>query len=342
MKNKINKPEKTNIKKAQGEDLKKNESSNKYKRIITLLSNVAFCIIIIIPFLVYKKPFENRLVEKDKEIELIKRQLKEIIQEKTELHSKIQKQNSTLQNQIVLLQNQNSKYENDIVLNKNINKELEEQLKLYQNDLETKEEEFKHKSNILEKKIIDFEDIVGEYKKAIKEKEFTINTLNDRINDKEKELKEMQLELSNNNTSNTLKMGKQLKKRKTGNIDKEFSYDKIFFQKYNINAKETINNLGYSLLLRTHSIEKGLSHFNLRPFGKKKVRGIIKLLKAELKYDNHERNFNFINGINTLREYKSVYEKNKWTKMPEYKEVSEFLKYYENIEEQKNWSLYIN
>jgi nitroreductase len=62
---------------------------------------------------------------------------------------------------------------------------------------------------------------------------------------------------------------------------------------------------------------------------------IIDLLEAELKYANHEKDFSFINGINSLREYKKTYEKHKWTNEKEYKIVSDFLKKYEKIGEQR-------
>ncbi len=58
-------------------------------------------------------------------------------------------------------------------------------------------------------------------------------------------------------------------------------------------------------------------------------------MKKQLNVKNYERLFSFINGINSLREYKKVYEKHKWTYKEEYKEVSEFLKEFEKIKEQK-------
>ena len=94
------------------------------------------------------------------------------------------------------------------------------------------------------------------------------------------------------------------------------------------------NGLGYNIIFSTHTLEKGLSHFDLRPFGEKKIETIIILLKKQQKFKNYERLFSFVNGINSLREYKKVYEKHKWTYKKEYKKVSEFLKEYENIKEQ--------
>jgi nitroreductase len=91
---------------------------------------------------------------------------------------------------------------------------------------------------------------------------------------------------------------------------------------------------GYNIIFNTHSLEKGLSHFELRPFGKQKIKIIISLLKKQLAYENYERLFSFINGINSLRKYKKIYEDNNWTAKQEYKVVSNFLTKYEKIKEQ--------
>ena len=126
-------------------------------------------------------------------------------------------------------------------------------------------------------------------------------------------------------------------KKKLTSIEREFLFDKNFYILNEMNAAKDNkgNGIGYNIILNTHTLEKGLSHFDLRPFGKKKVRIIIGLLKKQLNLENYERLFSFINGINSLREYKKVYEEHKWTGKPEYKEVSEFLIKYEKIIEQK-------
>ena len=95
------------------------------------------------------------------------------------------------------------------------------------------------------------------------------------------------------------------------------------------------NGISYNILLRAHTLEKGLSHFNLRPFGRKKIKTIIALLKKQLDIEHYERLFSFIIGINSLREYNRVYEEHKWTDKIEYKEVFKFLKKYGKIIEQK-------
>jgi len=126
-------------------------------------------------------------------------------------------------------------------------------------------------------------------------------------------------------------------KKKLKSIEREFLYDKNFYMLNEMNAPKDNkgNGMGYNIILHTHTLEKGLSHFELRPFGKQKIKIIIDLLKKQLGSENYERLFSFINGINSLREYKKVYEEHKWMYNPEYKEVSEFLEKYEKIKEQK-------
>ena len=126
-------------------------------------------------------------------------------------------------------------------------------------------------------------------------------------------------------------------KKKFTSIEREFIYDKNFYTLNEMYAFKDNkgNGNGYNIIMHTHTLEKGLSHFDLRPFGKQKVRIIIDLLKKQLDFENYERLFSFINGINSLREYKKVYEEHKWTDKPEYKEVSEFLIKYEKISVQK-------
>ena len=125
--------------------------------------------------------------------------------------------------------------------------------------------------------------------------------------------------------------------KKLSSTEREYLYDINFYMSYKMFASldNKGNGLGYSIIFNTHTLEKGLSHFDLRPFGEKKIETIIDLLKKQQKFKNYERLFSFINGINSLREYKKAYEENKWTYRKEYKKVSEFLKEYKNIKEQR-------
>ena len=54
-----------------------------------------------------------------------------------------------------------------------------------------------------------------------------------------------------------------------------------------------------------------------------------------MKYNNYQNDFSFINGINILREYKQLYEKNKWTNRKEYYKITIFLENFKNITKTK-------
>ena len=95
------------------------------------------------------------------------------------------------------------------------------------------------------------------------------------------------------------------------------------------------NGNGYHIMYISHVLEKGLSHFDLRPFGQKKIKFLIILLEKQISFNNYEKHFSFIIGINSLRGYKKIYEKHKWTDKLEYKEVSKFLLKYIKVKEQK-------
>ena len=105
---------------------------------------------------------------------------------------------------------------------------------------------------------------------------------------------------------------------------------------------ENMSKVGYKIVIYCHSIEKGLSHFTLRPFGKNKILSIINLLKISLKYPNYENKFFFIDGINILREYKTIYEKHNWFEKNEYKKAIKFLKKFENIKKIKVGAYILN
>jgi len=79
------------MKKAQLEEFEKNKYQKKNKNIIKIFSNIIPYVFVIF-FLVYKKSFENKSPEKDKEIENLKKQLNYVIQKKTELQSNFQTQ----------------------------------------------------------------------------------------------------------------------------------------------------------------------------------------------------------------------------------------------------------
>ena len=88
-----------------------------------------------------------------------------------------------------------------------------------------------------------------------------------------------------------------------------------------------------NIMMNTYTLEKALSHFFLRPFG-----NASELLEKQLRFEKYKRFFSFINGINSLRKYKKVYERNNWTEKSEYEVVSNFLTRYKKINEQKTGS----
>ena len=157
------------------------------------------------------------------------------------------------------------------------------------------------------------------------------NSFLSQLQEKENIIENLKEQLNNMNSQST-----EGKKRLTS-IEKEFLYDKNFYLLNEMYASKDNkgHGNGYNILFNTHSLEKGFSHFELRPFGKQKIKIIIGLLKKQVAFENYERLFSFINGINSLREFKKVYEEHKWIDYPEYKEVSEFLAKYKKIIEQK-------
>ena len=162
------------------------------------------------------------------------------------------------------------------------------------------------------------------------------------IQQKDKIIDKYKKKLININPHSTSRQKSDIDKEVKGNrilesIDREFLYDKNFYISYKMyGAKDNKGNgNSYNIILHTNTLEKSLSNFDLRPFGEKKTKIIINLLKKQLNFENYERLFSFINGINSLREFKKVYEEHNWTDKKEYKEVSDFLKEYKEIKKQK-------
>jgi len=175
------------------------------------------------------------------------------------------------------------------------------------------------------------------------------NKINDKylyqLKEKDNEIQNKKEQLKNINSKVfTLQKRNDLQKENTeeilASIEKEYSYDKAFYISYSMYSPKDNkgNGNGYNIIMNTHTLEKALSHFVLRPFGKARIEKIIELLEKQLSLENYERLFSFINGINSLRKYKKVYEENNWAAMSEYKIVSNFLAKYEKIKEQKTGS----
>lgn len=106
--------------------------------------------------------------------------------------------------------------------------------------------------------------------------------------------------------------------------------DYKFYIKNFINSKSNENKIKYEILLIVHSIEKGMTNSNPRPFGKTKIKDLCSLIeKYELLYQKNC--FEIEIAINVLREYLKFYEKNNFLREPEYDFIKEYLKKYINI-----------
>lgn len=77
----------------------------------------------------------------------------------------------------------------------------------------------------------------------------------------------------------------------------------------------------FAAIKLAHALEKGMSFDNPRPFGKDKVKELIRLF-PDIKTENSSA---IIIVVNTLREYASFYEKHSWTNSDEYSLVKKFL-----------------
>jgi nitroreductase len=181
---------------------------------------------------------------------------------------------------------------------------------------------------------------------------FTISNKNKIIKQLKQQLFQKELELRNNYKTIKRFESKRIEanekkplqtinsKKYSVNIDEQYLYDKNFYCNYHMFTNATLNKLGYQTIIHTHSIEKGLQHFKLRPFGKKWILLLISLITKQSKFENYKNKFSFVNGINSLREYKKAYEENGWTDKEEFKKVNSFLKNYTNVEK-KNAGAYI-
>ena len=168
----------------------------------------------------------------------------------------------------------------------------------------------------------------------------TTTDLKNQLQQKDLEIEKIKKQLEDlTKSQNSQQKEKQVEKRQIEQtltpLDKEYLYDKDFYKKYNMGTEESLNKLGYESIIHTHTLEKGMEHFELRPFAVEKTRYIMSLIKRESKYENYENKFAFINGINSLREYKKIYEEHNWINKDEYKKVDEFLKNYSKVENQK-------
>ena len=162
----------------------------------------------------------------------------------------------------------------------------------------------------------------------------TTQDLKNQLQQKDLQIEEIKKQL-NNLKEKEASSQKSKKEEILSPADREYLYDKEFFKKYNMNTEPSLNKLGYETVIHTHTLEKGMEHFELRPFAVKKTEYMIDLIKRQTKYEGFEKKFAYINGINSLRAYKNIYEEHNWKDKKEYNTVSEFLKNYEKVEPQK-------
>ena len=173
--------------------------------------------------------------------------------------------------------------------------------------------------------------ITKNLKSQIQQKDLKIENLEKDLNDSKELIKELQ----EKNSKEEKKDFDTLMP-----LDREYLFDKEFYKKHNTESESTLNKLGYKVIVYSHVLEKGMQHFYLRPFSLKNTEILMKLIEYQTKYKGHEHNFSFINGINSLREYKKSYETNGWIDREEYKKVNDFLKNFKKIED-KNAGAFI-
>ena len=162
----------------------------------------------------------------------------------------------------------------------------------------------------------------------------TTQDLKNQLLQKDSQIEKIQKQL-NSLKQNEASSQQSKKEIKLTPEDREYLYDKEFYKKHNMNTEPNLNKLGYETVIHTHTLEKGMEHFELRPFAVKKTAYMIDLINRQTKYEGFEKKFAYINGINTLRAYKNMYEEHNWKDKKEYKTVSDFLKNYEKVEQQK-------
>ena len=160
----------------------------------------------------------------------------------------------------------------------------------------------------------------------------TTKDLKNQLQQKEIEIEKIKEQLNNLPQE---KQDKRKMKDLLKPLDREYYYDKNFYRIHNMETEKTLNKLGYESIIHCHTLEKGMEHFELRPFAVQKTEHIMNIIKLESKFENYKNTFAYINGVNSLREYKKIYEEHNWIDKDEYKKVTNFLKDHEDVEKQK-------
>ena len=116
------------------------------------------------------------------------------------------------------------------------------------------------------------------------------------IQQKDNEIEKMQEQL-NNLKAQKAEQNKRLAeikeepKKKLTYLEQQYLYDTNFYIKNNMHSAEDLNRLSYELVIITHTLEKGMSHFDLRPFAQEKTKSIMNMLKKAMKYDGYKKKF---------------------------------------------------
>lgn len=108
-------------------------------------------------------------------------------------------------------------------------------------------------------------------------------------------------------------------------IKKEYKIDAKNFCKFYMDSQDGVNQIEYKILFISHSLEKGMTYKNIRPFGEKKVQDIIDCLNKYLKLTNNKESTAYKVGVSAIVEWKKIYDNNNFEKGNVYKYVSAFI-----------------
>lgn len=119
---------------------------------------------------------------------------------------------------------------------------------------------------------------------------------------------------------------------KKNKIKKEFLTDfKDFNSYYNDSGNESIETLEYKIMLLVHSLEKGMCHKELRPFGEKKIQELIFLMTEYIKISENLETTPLEMGYSVVKKWVEIYDANAFDKNDVYNNSKKFLRKYQNI-----------
>lgn len=104
----------------------------------------------------------------------------------------------------------------------------------------------------------------------------------------------------------------------------EFINDYKFYKRNYTYSQKDEKRIGYQMILLIHSLEKGMSSENLRPFGVEKIKKLINLI-TEYEKISDEKDYSYNLAINCLDSYCEIYKENNWEERNEYLLVKDFL-----------------